>query len=616
MPLIFRRGQGASVASSGSAAVIFFTDLIAGPKTGGPNGNGCLITAYGRNFGSSCAITMNGASCHVISVSQGGSRVGLDKAVFEPTAAASTGNIVLTPTGAAASNGVPFAIQSGNIYFVDESGPNNPGVGSFANPWRSPSSCFGVVISGDIVYLRTGTYNQEYDDHGWGSSAIELNSDETGVAWIRYPGDTVTIEAPGYPSPTSGNACFLLRAGSTPSDCAATVVVAGFVLRGNAGCIDGGGSIPTNDGHCSSANAVIGQTFITLTGTTDGSNIAAGQVANMAGVAYGTLITSVVGTTVNLNAANIATKTGVNFKSWLPESHWKAGTGIRYIDNECTACYGSADVNTYTGLLTLAGDTNVAYGNDLIDTGSAPAAGPNNHGLYLQNGADNLDVGWNRIKNLRMGHTIQLHGDYYFEYLNFKIHDNITWNTIAEPTTGNIYDYSRGTMIGGSAGATYGALYNNIYVNCGVSATVICVIGSGGNVNVFNETLVGVAGDATDGAIRISNQDVDDQGATASTMAVKNCIVLVAAGAYVGAGFSATFSQVTVDYNVYSGNGNGPAQDAHRINAAPLLVNNASDWHLQAGSPAKAAGTNTGVVYDYDGYVRPRGAAYSIGAYE
>jgi hypothetical protein len=52
-------------------------------------------------------------------------------------------------------------------------------------------------------------------------------------------------------------------------------------------------------------------------------------------------------------------------------------------------------------------------------------------------------------------------------------------------------------------------------------------------------------------------------------------------------------------------------------NSAPLFVNNASDWHLQSGSPAIDAGVTLSIVPDdYDGVTRPQGAAYDMGAYE
>ena len=55
--------------------------------------------------------------------------------------------------------------------------------------------------------------------------------------------------------------------------------------------------------------------------------------------------------------------------------------------------------------------------------------------------------------------------------------------------------------------------------------------------------------------------------------------------------------------------------DLWQIN--PQYVNPASDFHLQAGSPAINAGVAIGsVTNDYDGNARPQGTGYDIGAYE
>ena len=42
----------------------------------------------------------------------------------------------------------------------------------------------------------------------------------------------------------------------------------------------------------------------------------------------------------------------------------------------------------------------------------------------------------------------------------------------------------------------------------------------------------------------------------------------------------------------------------------------ATDYHLQAGSPAIDAGATVAVTDDFDGNPRPQGQAYDIGAFE
>jgi hypothetical protein len=57
---------------------------------------------------------------------------------------------------------------------------------------------------------------------------------------------------------------------------------------------------------------------------------------------------------------------------------------------------------------------------------------------------------------------------------------------------------------------------------------------------------------------------------------------------------------------------------SHNLTADPKFVNAAaSDFHLQATSPAINAGATIGIVTtDFSGVSRPQGAEYDIGAHE
>ncbi len=185
-----------SASTATASPVIFYSDITSGPITGGLNNKGAFVTICGKNFGAS-----RGASY----VSIGGRQadnypVWSDtKITFQLGANAATGKITVTTTKGT-SNGVPFIVRSGNIYFVDRS-TTSLGMGTFANPWNSPANYYMTAEAGDICYIRAGTYNGQYghNNHfnlGIGKEAAEGSPDNE-IALVAYPGETVKFEALG-----------------------------------------------------------------------------------------------------------------------------------------------------------------------------------------------------------------------------------------------------------------------------------------------------------------------------------------------------------------------------------------------------------------------------------
>src|SRR6476646_8515881 len=97
---------------------LFYSDLESGPNTGGQNNSGAFVTLWGKGFGAS-----QGTS----SVTVGGGAVAAYELWSDSTiivqlgAGERTGDIFVT-VGSAASNGVPFTVRAGNIFFVSTSG--------------------------------------------------------------------------------------------------------------------------------------------------------------------------------------------------------------------------------------------------------------------------------------------------------------------------------------------------------------------------------------------------------------------------------------------------------------------------------------------------------------
>ena len=184
-----------STAAYAAAPVIYYSDLTSGPNSGGQSNNGVFVTIWGNNFGGS-----QGGS----SVTVGGGAVASyqlwsnTEIIFQLGSSAATGNIVVT-TGGGTSNGIPFTVRSGNIYFVDPTQGSN-GSGTYASPFNHMWYAFNVQSAGDTVYIRAGSITDEIDGcAGWHSILCQNKSGSSGspVAWVSYPNETVTLTADG-----------------------------------------------------------------------------------------------------------------------------------------------------------------------------------------------------------------------------------------------------------------------------------------------------------------------------------------------------------------------------------------------------------------------------------
>jgi hypothetical protein len=98
------------------------------------------------------------------------------------------------------------------------------------------------------------------------------------------------------------------------------------------------------------------------------------------------------------------------------------GTNVRVVNLNCRIT--DAESNTMTGMIATQGDGWQIIGNTFIDPPNR-AVIKNNHAIYIQGGADNVEVAYNQLVNLHMGHVIQIHQDGKAKlYENIHIHDN------------------------------------------------------------------------------------------------------------------------------------------------------------------------------------------------
>src|SRR2546428_1293661 len=174
--------------------VIFFSDLESGPNIGGQNDNGTILTLYGKRFGP----TQGGSTITV-----GGGQVALyllwsdSKVAVAIGANAATGSVIVH-TSVGDSNGVPFTVRPGNIYFASPAGSDtNPG--TFAAPFRTPVKGKNALTPGDTLYLMDGINTSAIDDF---SAVLNLRSSGApGLpkAIVAYPGASVTLGSDATP---------------------------------------------------------------------------------------------------------------------------------------------------------------------------------------------------------------------------------------------------------------------------------------------------------------------------------------------------------------------------------------------------------------------------------
>jgi IPT/TIG domain len=273
--------------------------------------------------------------------------------------------------------------------------------------------------------------------------------------------------------------------------------------------------------------------------------------------------------------------------------------GVRLIGNVMSASY---TWNTQTGLVSIGNDGWRMYGNELKDTGTTPPIN-NNHAIYIQVGASDVDVGWNYLHDLRMGHLIQVHTDTAFRYDNVRIHDNVL-------TAANTSD-SRGINVGRTLDTSSGSIYNNVLSNLGQDFSAIAIYS--GSWNIFNNTLYNIK--ASSGMIWLS-------GSIASPRAsiVNNIFVSDGTSPYLGLVSGTKWSQVTLTNNLYFNGVDVPSQDARAVTTDPKFIDAArGDLRVGPGSPAIDKGSQmvTDIVTtDRNGTLRPQNGTVDIGAFE
>lgn len=297
--------------------------------------------------------------------------------------------------------------------------------GSSGSSSTTPTLPAGVYS--DLVSAPVGAYVTVYGIDS-SVSSWPIHSHGNGKTVVRVPVSAPALTVDGQAIPVTVNAGRVIEA--TTSDLAAKfdAIQPGDVIYLHAGTYSGkydtNGWNEANFVLFTSGTAALPMAVVAYPGETvtiDNTDPSGGGRPNFQlgdGARKGSYFT-IAG--LNLLArADTIYGGGITSDSSTPES---GAAHVRVVG--CTHTLTDATANTMTGIVSLQGDDWKVLGNTFHDPSNRVIIN-NNHGIYVQNGADDVEIAYNNLSSLHMGHTIQVHQDGTpMLYTNVWIHDNV-----------------------------------------------------------------------------------------------------------------------------------------------------------------------------------------------
>lgn len=577
--------SGTGTTAPSAAPITLYTDVVAGPTSGGENNDGMYLSIFGKNFGSSLSqiqVTIGGhpvAKVFYLGASMGRPDVQQLSLQVGSLGGAAQGTplpIVVTVGGVASNNNLTFTPNPGNICYVSNSAGTTPEGTAFPAGNDSTGAC------GDI-------------HHPFAS--VQGTSEYTGGAWPNAgPGDTIVLLPSPTPYQESGFEGYFMR-----------------FYRGPGSSNGGGGLAPTG---------ARGTGYTTLMGYPGATGsavpfISAPYSKNSSGAVSGSDTSS---TSPYIVVANLRINGGGGDGAVNAQI---MSNYARVVNNNLSAT--TAQSAARAGCIAGDGYHMEILGNSCHDVNS-PDSGLENHGVYID-AAGSDEIAYNFLYDINDGNGVQLYNSQSVTPTidNVAIHHNWIYNVAKHGV--NVADTS-GTGI---------QVYDNIIANTadgGIRFNSSDLRGC----KVFNNTFYNtdVSGNPGYGAI------MNDWTLAPGAVTFANNIFYIANGTpFLGGSGGVDSSGATFSNNVFYGGSDistASALDPHAIVADPLfeaapapLVTPASPTNqlaiapsqafslgyfaLQSKSPALGAGS-TGVsllVHD-DFALVPVGASYDIGA--
>jgi hypothetical protein len=194
---------------------VLYTDLVAGPVSGGENNQGTYLSIFGTNFGSDLSQVRvylgNTEVAAYRGLGKAKGRSDIQQLVVQPGAAVGTGTLAIKVVvgGVSSNTDQTFMVNAGDILFVDSvNGNDATGIkGDITHPYRhvqtsSHGGAMGAAGPGDVIVLRGGTWSDTAVNDCFVRFTQESGTAPTGsagtgyIAITAYPGETVTINAP------------------------------------------------------------------------------------------------------------------------------------------------------------------------------------------------------------------------------------------------------------------------------------------------------------------------------------------------------------------------------------------------------------------------------------
>jgi len=207
MALYIAFGAAGAAAQTGPP-VLYFSDIISGPKTGNTDTSlgqtagrdGAIVTIWGRNL-DNAVIYCNSATAAFYYFRGNATQPAdlytfhkMQMISFQVSHSARDGvGEIYAMVGVQRSNSLPFTVRAGTVYFVKTNGNDTTGNGSWSLPWRTIPKAVTTMAPGGIAYICNGVNQVTETD---ASAAVNLSSDGTATgpkALIVYPGATSNV---------------------------------------------------------------------------------------------------------------------------------------------------------------------------------------------------------------------------------------------------------------------------------------------------------------------------------------------------------------------------------------------------------------------------------------